>query len=328
MAFQYAHHRPLTPITPVHSPHPSAGSSVRARTPGQLSLHEYRKMQVTPSPPAIPGQKTVRKKRGMSSLSRTERLPANSPNANFFSSFASLTTPPETPSLAPPMGFTSVSPIDMPTMSHAHQAPEAATTYPEFTHLLSFGAELQHSPPYSPPLPSLSSASRPLLSTSPYQPATPNSIAGWASPPSRSLKHPLLGSQRSLRRPWSQTAGQEHRYVDVQSDTHPRSTGIERLDSSQTATPAIQRRSQDHLRRPQKFESTQYSTLLGSPFPGALLQDPLLDTGQHRRPRTSQDVSSEQIASVPRLPGRPPRRELGIFETSETASEATKPRER
>lgn len=37
-------YRPLTPITPTHSPHASIASS-RSRTPGQLSLHEYRKQQ-------------------------------------------------------------------------------------------------------------------------------------------------------------------------------------------------------------------------------------------------------------------------------------------
>jgi hypothetical protein len=130
MAFQYAHHRPLTPITPVHSPHPSNGSSIRTRTPGQLSLHEYRKQQVTPSPPAIQGQRAVKKKRAASGLNRSERTPAESASPELYRSFHTLSTPPLTPSLVTPANFT----------THHHSLPSASATrygpvIPEFSHL-------------------------------------------------------------------------------------------------------------------------------------------------------------------------------------------------
>jgi hypothetical protein len=60
-------YRPLTPITPSHTPSGSIAST-RSRTPGQLSLHEYRKLQrqeVDPAPVStapISGQRTVRRK--------------------------------------------------------------------------------------------------------------------------------------------------------------------------------------------------------------------------------------------------------------------------
>lgn len=296
MAFQYAHHRPLTPMTPVHSPHPSGGSSIRTRTPGQLSLHEYRKMQVTPSPPAIPGQKTVKKKRGLSSLSHTESLPARSPTANFFSSFQSLTTPPETPSLEPPLGFTSnVSPVGVQTRSRAADA----STYPEFAHLLSLGSELQHSPPYSPSLPSLSSASRPFFqSTSPYQPPTPNYYTDIpASKLQPSLKHPPLGSQRSLQRPWSHSGQQDCRYVDLHIEARPRSEGVRRVDSKQAIT-SDDNHEQYKLRRPTRVDSIQDRRIARPPFAGVLAQDQLLDSGSYRRSRTSQDSFSKRLAAA------------------------------
>lgn len=118
MALQYAHHRPLTPITPVHSPHPSNGSSIRTRTPGQLSLHEYRKQQVTPSPPAIEGQRALKKKRAASSLNRSERISAESASPELYQSFHALSTPPLTPSLAAPANFT----------THCRSLPNASTT--------------------------------------------------------------------------------------------------------------------------------------------------------------------------------------------------------
>src|ERR1700760_4158649 len=58
----------LDPITPIHSPHGSVASSSRSRTPGQLSLHEYRKQQATvhntvePPEPLPKGQKVIRRK--------------------------------------------------------------------------------------------------------------------------------------------------------------------------------------------------------------------------------------------------------------------------
>jgi hypothetical protein len=57
-------YRPLTPITPSHTPSGSVAST-RSRTPGQLSLHEYRKQQrqeIEPIPDAVPGKKTVKRK--------------------------------------------------------------------------------------------------------------------------------------------------------------------------------------------------------------------------------------------------------------------------
>jgi hypothetical protein len=129
MAFQYAHHRPLTPITPVHSPHPSNASSIRTRTPGQLSLHEYRKQQVTPSPPALQGQRSVKKKRAASSLNRSERTPAESASPVLYPSFHTLSTPPLTPSLVAPANFNLHRPL--PNASATRYGP----VIPEFSHL-------------------------------------------------------------------------------------------------------------------------------------------------------------------------------------------------
>ena len=198
MAYQYAHHRPMTPITPIHSPHPSGGSSIRAKTPGQLSLHEYRKMQVTPSPPAIPGQKTVKKKRGLSSLGRSVGTPAMSPESDFFASFQSLTTPPETPSVGLPMDFTSnVLPVDATKGSRVVHA-SVDSTYPEFVHLLGVGS--QNSPPYSPPTPLLSSsASR------------------------HSVLQRFVGAPRNLSRPWTDYWSKDQRYVLHSEVARPKS---------------------------------------------------------------------------------------------------------
>jgi hypothetical protein len=154
MAFQYAHHRPLTPITPVHSPHPSNGSSIRTRTPGQLSLHDYRKQQVTPSPPAVEGQKLVKKKRAASGLNRSERTPAESTSPERYSSFHTLSTPPLTPSLLAPMDLT------------LHSLPNASATrrdpvIPEFSHLSFTQTTRQHQQKNS-----LEREDAPLLSTS------------------------------------------------------------------------------------------------------------------------------------------------------------------
>lgn len=85
--------RAATPITPVHSPGHSIHSlsSVRSRTPGQLSLHEYRQQQATPSPPAVRGAKQVRRKAAAFGLNVIERV----------------SSVPSTPRQALPRSFTS-----------------------------------------------------------------------------------------------------------------------------------------------------------------------------------------------------------------------------
>ncbi|RDI81019.1 hypothetical protein Vi05172_g8916 [Venturia inaequalis] len=119
----------MTPITPVHSPHPSNGSSIRSRTPGQLSLHEYRKQQVTPSPPALQGQRSVKKKRAATSLNKREVMAAELERPELYQTFHTLSTPPLTPSLITPNNFT----------SHHSLLNASATRYgpviPEFSHL-------------------------------------------------------------------------------------------------------------------------------------------------------------------------------------------------
>lgn len=81
-------HRTTTPITPTHSAQNSQ-SSQQLLTPGQLSLHEYRKQQATPSPPAVKGTKQVRRKRAASGLNSLEHVPAvpRSPFEEFASNF-------------------------------------------------------------------------------------------------------------------------------------------------------------------------------------------------------------------------------------------------
>jgi hypothetical protein len=322
MAFHYAHHRPLTPITPIHSPHPSAGSSVRTRTPGQLSLHEYRKMQVTPSPPAVPGQKTVKKKRGLSSLSRTESLPARPPDASFFSSFQSLTTPPETPSLAPPIGCTStVSPVEATTVLNTELAP-VGSTYSEFAHLLSFGSELQHSPPYSPPLPSLSSTSRPLLSISPYQPSTPIHIADFAISAPQSSKPQLLDWGRTC----TKVLGQDQRYVKLHRETGPRSEAADRAASRASSERPAMREFPGHFRRLSGHDTSEQQSLLESPFPGTLIQDPLLGA-RGQQSRTPQDDSHRQLFTIPQVATEAHAQAFGILNTSKIPLNAAQPRE-
>lgn len=163
MAYQHAHHRPLTPITPVHSPHPSNASSIRVRTPGQLSLHEYRKQQVTPSPPALQGQRSVKKKRAASSLNKSERIPAGLESPELYQTFHTLSTPPLTPSLVAPDNFTSHHPL----------LNASATRYgpviPQFSHLTFAPPSHQHTQKNSiesedAPLLNRSGSSRPLLS--------------------------------------------------------------------------------------------------------------------------------------------------------------------
>src|SRR5579871_4923506 len=119
MAYHYSTYRPLTPITPIHTPHASSGS-VRVRTPGQLSLHEYRKQQATPSPPAVSGQKKVKRKTGVSLLKQ---------NGN-----RSNTAPPSLVRLSSP------SPPDSPVEvipARSASPPIQTTLFPEFIHLIS-----------------------------------------------------------------------------------------------------------------------------------------------------------------------------------------------
>jgi len=119
--YQYSFQRPLTPITPIHTPHASGSSgSARVRTPGQLSLHEYRKQQVTPSPPALLGQKTIKRKTGMSVLNRSEGRPS---------------TPPEPHRLASPSP--PASPEQHGPTESARPSLSQVTYYPEFHHLVS-----------------------------------------------------------------------------------------------------------------------------------------------------------------------------------------------
>jgi hypothetical protein len=146
MAFSYAHRRPLTPITPVHSPHPSGGS-VRSRTPGQLSLHDYRKEQVTPSPPAVRGQKTVKRKTAASSLKNVQLFTAENTNAWHASTYTvapSTTTPPYTPSLDPPTPY------------QLQSSPPGSFHFDDFTFLPEgdhrASSEISLSPPQSPSL--------------------------------------------------------------------------------------------------------------------------------------------------------------------------------
>jgi hypothetical protein len=64
--------------TPIHSPHHSVNSSVSSRTPlHALSLHEYHKLQNTPtSQSATPPGKTLRRKAAASALNELERVPS------------------------------------------------------------------------------------------------------------------------------------------------------------------------------------------------------------------------------------------------------------
>jgi hypothetical protein len=146
MAFHSVAYRPLTPITPAHSPHPSTGSA-RSRTPGQLSLHDYRKLQATPSPPAIAGQRTIRKKVAVPSLRRIERVEQQTPLR------LGSPSPPPSPyhhlanGYAEPLAFTT---------------PQTAS-YPEFAHLSAQAAPVAPSLPLAP----LASAAEALLAQYP-----------------------------------------------------------------------------------------------------------------------------------------------------------------
>lgn len=302
MAYQYGQPWPMTPITPIHSPHPSGGSSIRTRTPGQLSLHEYRKMQVTPSPPAVAGQKTVKKKRGLSSLGCNEGTPARSQNVNSFSSFQSLTTPPETPSLGRWMDFTpDVLPVDATRPSHVVHA-SVDTTYPEFEHLLRPGSEfLQHSPPYSPPAPSLS---------------THKTV----------LRH-FVGTQDKLSRPWTQYWQQDHRYVEsrkLQSEIpRPRSEqAARRVDSvgaAAVATSGTQDNLETQLRSHPRWPVVFPDSISRSAPPGA---------GSHRYSRLPEQSPSENISNQPQDRGQNLSRTAGDLKGFELPDQNLNSRER
>jgi hypothetical protein len=159
MSFPHGYHRPLTPITPVHSPHPSA-SSIRSRTPGQLSLHEYRRQQVTPSPSAVPGQRSIKRKSAASSLRNYERIPLNPPIPELMSSHPFTSTPPLTPSLNAPTN------LHLP-LTHSRYA--SLATPPELAH--SNSSDSDFSPPNSPP-PNNITPSDPLLPAADFFPST------------------------------------------------------------------------------------------------------------------------------------------------------------
>jgi hypothetical protein len=214
MAFQYSHHRPLTPITPVHSPHPSFGS-IRTRTPGQLSLHDYRKQQVTPSPPAIRGQKTVKRKLAASSLKNLERIPPDSPNAPLLAPDYFESTPPLTPSLEnSPPDFQLSLPQVFQTGTFSH-------FFPELEYLAS--TDLDLSPPHSPSFFNgpASKSFLPALLPSPtsVQPQHTSSYFAQREPPDSSRAH---SRPRSEHRDKSE---QLERLVEV---TH---NYLDRLDS-------------------------------------------------------------------------------------------------
>src|SRR6266516_8008828 len=61
-----SHNRP--PQTPPSRP-PSSESARLRILGGQLTLHEYRKQQLTPSPPAVKGTKTLKRKTAVVNLS-------------------------------------------------------------------------------------------------------------------------------------------------------------------------------------------------------------------------------------------------------------------
>ncbi|KAF2666781.1 hypothetical protein BT63DRAFT_318452 [Microthyrium microscopicum] len=60
-------YQPLSPSTPVHTPQGSLGS-IRSRTPGQLSLHEYRRQLSTASPQSDAGPRKIKRKVAVLSL--------------------------------------------------------------------------------------------------------------------------------------------------------------------------------------------------------------------------------------------------------------------
>jgi hypothetical protein len=218
MAYQYGHHRPLTPITPVHSPHPSFGS-IRTRTPGQLSLHDYRKQQDTPSPPAVRGQKTVKRKVAASSLKNIEGIAPDSPNAPLLPPSRFESTPPLTPSVgsSPPHFQTSLPP--------SFQTGTFTQFFPELAYLAS--TDLDVSPPQSPSFfqPPPSESFLPDLLPSPTTSQLQHTSSSFAS------KRPLYSPQAHLH------STSEHGHVSEQSErsvrvahdylNHPRSRGFE-----------------------------------------------------------------------------------------------------
>jgi hypothetical protein len=69
--------RALDPVTPLHSPHHSANSSISARTPiHTLTLHEYRKQQNSPASQttSTPTGKTLRRKAAAPALQTVEPI--------------------------------------------------------------------------------------------------------------------------------------------------------------------------------------------------------------------------------------------------------------
>jgi len=225
MSFQYAHHRPLTPITPVHSPHPSNGSIPRTRTPGQLSLHEYRKSQVTPSPPAIHGQRSVKKKRAASSLKNYEGTSTDLASPELFPSFHSLSTPPLTPSLPTPTNFTSH--LSLPIASPTRDGPKFA----EFSHLTFSPTTRQQRPsfdhaPLLPQHPSASSSHLHLSSTPSSSQALPRvNFLSNLFPFTHAAAKPSRGDYQAIG---SEDLEEEQlsvaRYVTLEQVKHPRTS--------------------------------------------------------------------------------------------------------
>jgi hypothetical protein len=70
----------INPVTPIHSAQHSLNSSISSRTPLQtLSLHEYRKLQNSPTTQsATPPGRTLRRKPAASALNELERVPSSS----------------------------------------------------------------------------------------------------------------------------------------------------------------------------------------------------------------------------------------------------------
>ncbi|KAF2458200.1 hypothetical protein BDY21DRAFT_371081 [Lineolata rhizophorae] len=81
MSTPRSHHRVQTPVTPLHSAQSSL-SSTPSRHPGQsLTLHDYHKLQWTPSPPPLPGGRTVKRRPKTPDLHAVERVPSVSSTA-------------------------------------------------------------------------------------------------------------------------------------------------------------------------------------------------------------------------------------------------------
>lgn len=246
MAFQYSHHRPLTPITPAHSPHPSLGS-IRTRTPGQLSLHDYRKQQVTPSPPAIHGQKTVKRKFAASSLKKIERIPPDSPNAPLLAPDHFDSTPPLTPSLE------SSPPHLQASLPQSFQTGTFTQFFPELAYLAS--TDLDISPPQSPSL----------LNLPPSESLLPNLLP---SPTTTQTRQSFFSSSRPRPQDSSHVHSRPH------SDLHDVSGQLRRLVevtnkylNSQDSRELERRASKRGHQRAQREQETTVPLLSGSGLP-------------------------------------------------------------